>query len=187
MTKVFVCAGMGLAKNENINKQAKELGIMLSANKNIVYVQGGSDQGLMGETLKSFIKSSTNVEFLIPDVYYDYDAPNLIKLVGKEDFKYTITKGEAGRLQGIKDCDYIIVLPGGSGSLEELLYCNETHRSGEHKNRVIVVNIDGYYDGFLHQLQVMTEQGLFKQSSIRFKVVNSVNELDFDKDLDLNI
>lgn len=187
MKKVFVCAGMGLAKNENINEQARMLGEILAQEEDIVYVQGGSDQGLMGETLKSFLKYSKNVEFLIPNVYYDYDAPNLIKLVGKDNFNYQLTKGEAGRLQGIKDCDYIIVLPGGSGTMEELLYCNETSRSGEHGNNVVLVNIDGYYNGFLQQLQTMIEQGLFKQASIRFKVINSINELNFDKDLDLNL
>ena len=44
--KVFVCAGMGLAKNENINRQAVELGKMLAENQ-ALYVQGGSDEGLM--------------------------------------------------------------------------------------------------------------------------------------------
>ena len=61
MTRVFVCAGMGLAKNENINNQARQLGELLSNSEDIIYVQGGSYQGLMGETLKSFIKSNTNV------------------------------------------------------------------------------------------------------------------------------
>ena len=181
--KVFVCAGMGLAKNEDINIQARRLGEILAGNNDIVYVQGGSDQGLMGETLKSFIKTSNRVEFLIPDRYFEYDSPNLIKLVGEQNFKYSITKGEAGRLQGIKDCDYIVVLPGGSGTLEELLYCNETLRSGEHTNKVVIVNIAGYYNGFLQQLKAMLNEGLFKESAIRFKIVDSVDELDFNNNL----
>lgn len=185
MKRVFVCAGMGYAKNENINIQARKLGEILAKDKDIIYVQGGSQEGLMGETLKSFIKISNQVEFLIPDVYYDYDAPTLIKLLGEQNFKASTTRGEAGRLQGVKDCDYIIVLPGGSGTLEELLYCNETSRSGEHKNKVIVVNIDGYYDGFLNQLQTSIQQGLLKQSAIRFNVISSVDEIELSDDIKL--
>lgn len=84
--KIFVVAGMCLAKNENINKQARDLGRLLAKYQNITYVQGGSDQGLMGETLKAFIDSSKNIEFLIPENYYNYDAPRLIELVGKDNF-----------------------------------------------------------------------------------------------------
>jgi len=63
--KVFVCAGMGLAKNENINRQAAELGKML-ADSQALYVQGGSEEGLMGLTLNEFLKYSKNIMFVIP-------------------------------------------------------------------------------------------------------------------------
>jgi len=181
MKRVFVCAGMSLSNSEKINNEAKMLGEILAEDKEITYVQGGSDKGLMGKTLKEFLKHSKNVEFLIPDVYYDYDAPALIKLVGKNNFKVKITHGEAGRLQGIKDCDLIIVLPGGTGTLEELLYCNETSRSGEHKTRIILVDIDGFYNGFINQLVTNFKYGLSRQSAIRFEVVSSVQEINLNK------
>lgn len=181
MKRVFVCAGMSLSKSEQINNEAKMLGEILSEDKEITYVQGGSDKGLMGNTLKEFLKHSNNVEFLIPDVYYEYDAPALIKLVGKNNFKVKITHGEAGRLQGIKDCDLIIVLPGGTGTLEELLYCNETGRSGEHKARIILVNVNDFYNGFLEQLKTNIKHGLSTQSALRFDVVSSVQEINLNK------
>lgn len=180
MIKVFVCAGMGIAKNKNIIYQAQELGKILAKNKEITYVQGGSDQGLMGETLNEFLKYSSNVEFFIPDTYYDYDAPNLINLVGQSNFKATQTHGEAGRLTAIKGCDYIIVLPGGTGTIEELLYCNETLRANEHSSKVIIVNIDGYFDGLIQQLETNIAEGLSKPSALKFSIVNNVSQLDFN-------
>lgn len=181
MKRVFVCAGMSPAKSEKINNEAKILGEMLAGNSEITYVQGGSDKGLMGKTLKEFLKYSKNVEFLIPDVYYEYDAPALIRLVGEDNFKATTTRGEAGRLMAIKDCDLIIVLPGGTGTLEELLFCNETSRSSEHKARIILVNIDGFYNGFLKQLETNFEEGLSRRSAIRFDTISSVEELKLNK------
>ena len=178
MKKVFVCAGMGVAKNDNINLQARLLGELLAKNKCLTYVQGGSDKGLMGETLKEFLKHSNNVEFLIPDTYFDYDAPKLIELVGKDNFKATKTKGEAGRLTKIIRCDFIVVLPGGTGTIEELLYCNETCRAKEHKSKIFLVNIDGYFDGLLKQIKTNIEQGLSKSSAINFEVVDSVKTLE---------
>ena len=63
MKKVFVCAGMRLAKSEKINEQARQLGRILANHEDIMYVQGGSDLGMMGETLKAFIKDGkTTIE-----------------------------------------------------------------------------------------------------------------------------
>lgn len=178
MSRVFVCAGMGLAKNENINKQARELGKLLAQN-NVIYVQGGSDKGLMGETLKEFLKYSKNVEFYIPFTYYDYDAPSLINLVGLSDFNARVVHGEADRLAAIKGCDEVIVLPGGTGTLEELLYCNETLRAGEHTSKITLINIDGFFNGFIQQIKTNIEQGLSKPTAIKFETVNNVNELSY--------
>ena len=177
MSKVFVCAGMGLARNENINIQARELGKILAQNKSITYVQGGSNKGLMGETLKEFLKYSSNVEFFIPDTYYDCDAPALIELVGEDNFKAYKTHGESGRLMAIKSCDHVIVLPGGTGTLEELLYCNETLRAEEHANNLTIINVDGYFNGIIQQIKTNIEQGLSKPSAIKFTIVDNVNQL----------
>ena len=67
--KIFVCASINLSNSERINNQAIALGKILGM-RDVTYVQGGSAQGLMGLTLKEFIKYSNNVEFIVPDVYY---------------------------------------------------------------------------------------------------------------------
>lgn len=177
MKKVFVCASMGLAKNENINSQARKLGEILGLNNEVTYIQGGSTYGLMGETLKEFIKHSNNVEFYIPDTYYDEDVPTLIELMGEKNLQITKTQGEAGRLKSLINCDYIIVLPGGTGTLEELLYSNETSRAKEHQSKIILVNIDGFYNGFLNQVATNIEQGLSKPSAVKYEVIENVNQL----------
>lgn len=178
MEKVFVCAGMGLAKDEEINRQAVELGEILASN-NVMYVQGGTDQGLMGLTLNAFVAKSKNVKFIIPSQYYDYDAPKLKEIVGENDFCVEKVDSEAERLKKIKECDRVIVLPGGTGTLEELLYCNETARAGECLARIEVVNIDGFYDGFLAQVNKNIDEGFSKSSTIKFSVYDNVNQIEF--------
>lgn len=185
MEKVFVCASMQLAKNPNINKQAKELGAIL-AKSNVKYVQGGYNAGLMGLTLNAFLKKSKNVEFYIPKAYYDYDAPTLEKLVGKEYFKAYKVNGEAERLKRIVKCSKVIVLPGGTGTIEELLYSNETARAKEHVAQIYLINIDGYFDSFLKQVKNSIDQGFSTLDAIKFTVLNSVEELSFDNINNLN-
>ncbi len=82
----------------------------------------------------------------------------MIKLVGKDNFKALKVKGE-------------------TGTLEEFLYCNETLRSREHKSKITLVNIDGFFNGFLQQIKTNIEQGMSKDSAIRFDIVNDVNEI----------
>lgn len=176
MEKVFVCESMYTPNSEKIIKQARQLGYLL-AESGVQYIQGGCAKGLMGETLKAFLTKSKNVRFVIPEKYFNYDAPELEELVGKENFVYEKVSGEAGRLIQIKEADRIIVLPGGLGTLEELLYVNETARAGEHAKQIDLVNIDGYYDGFLQQVNTSIEQGLSKPSVLKFNIVKNVSQL----------
>ena len=176
MKRIFVCAGMNLAKDDNINEQATKLGYLL-AKRGVEYVQGGSAQGLMGLTLNAFLEKSKNVSFFIPKAYYDYDAPLLKELVGAKYFRAKKVLSEADRLKNIIQCDDIIVMPGGTGTLEELLYCNETVRAGEHVSRIFIVNIDGFFDGFLSQLYRNLQEGMSKKSAFKFKVLTSIDQL----------
>ena len=80
------------------------------------------------------------------------------------------------RLNSIITCEKIIVLPGGTGTLEELLYCNETKRQNEHSAEIVLVNYKGYYDSILQQFENSFKLGVAK-NAICFDVVKSVDEL----------
>lgn len=119
------------------------------------------------------------MKFLIPNTYFKSDAPALREIVGEALFNVQETIGEAGRLTEIIKCDRIIVMPGGTGTFEELLYSNETKRSGEHKCRVTLVNIDGYFSGLLSQIEAGIREGLITNNVIHFDIVSSVKQIEF--------
>lgn len=178
MEKIFVCEGTTLAQSQNINEQARRLGEILAKN-GVQYVQGGCSTGLMGLTLMEFLKTSKNVMFFIPAKYYDLNAHELATIVRQGNFVAIRADSEAERLKAIKNCDRVIVLPGGTGTLEELLYLNETARSGEHNLKIDLVNIEGYFDGLLKQIQINTYERLTKEEELHFNILNSINELVF--------
>ena len=183
MKRVFVCAGANYAKSMNINKEAVLLGRKL-AREGACYVQGGCEMGLMGLTLKGFMASSNNFEIFVPEHYYRINCEGLEQLLGKYKDKITTTKGEGERLKRIIACDEIVVMPGGLGTLEELLYSNETKRALEHDKKITIVNINGFYNGFLSQIEQNKKEGLTLDEYLHFEVVNSVDELCFkDKNL----
>jgi len=175
--KVFVCAGMKFAKNDKINQEAALLGEILAKN-NVEYWQGGVATGLMGETLKTFFGMSKNITCVIPELYYEDDVALLREKYGDE-LKIVKVKSELDRLKYIKECDRVIVLPGGTGTLEELLFCNEILRSGEDNSPLEIINIDGFYDGFIQLVTEGVNQGLIGKDAINFVVVNSVTKLKF--------
>ncbi len=185
--RVFVCAGMKYAKNENINIQAKQLGEILGEYQDVTLVQGGSTEGLMGEILKSFYAVNKKVEFFIPEKYYKNDSVSLIDFVGEKNFVAKITKDEAERLNEIKKCDHIIVFPGGTGTLEEFLFCNETARAIEHSNKITIVNIDGFYNGFLSQINKNLEEGLTPSSALKYEVIDNVKDLKLNLNQNINL
>lgn len=173
MKRVFVAAGMSNSNDEIINNEAKKLGKFIA--DSFIYVQGGSIQGLMGITLNEFLLYSKNVEFLIPQAYYNYDSIKLIEKVGKDNFKAKIVDGESERLNHIVKCDFIFVLPGGTGTILELLFANETARSSEHSSNIILINTDGFYNNLLNQFKTNVEKGLSKTSEFKFQVFDSVD------------
>ena len=89
-------------------------------------------------------------------------------------------KDEAHRLRTIKKSAICVILPGGSGTIEELFYVNETARADEHNMEMFLVNVDGFYDGILKQIESNIAEGLIKPKAIKFKVVSSVEEIDID-------
>lgn len=183
MKRVFVCAGANYAKNNKINREAVLLGRKL-AREGVCYVQGGCESGLMGLTLKAFMSKSSNFEIFVPEHYYRINCEGLKELLGKFKDKITTTKGEGERLKKIIACDEIVVMPGGLGTLEELLYSNETKRALEHDKKITIVNIDGFYNGFLAQIEQNKKEGLTLDEYLHFEIVSSVEELSFSENVE---
>ncbi len=178
MKRVFVCEGMSISNNEKIKNEAIKLGEILAIN-GCTYVQGGCAEGLMGLTLKEFLKYSKNVEFYIPKNYFANDFPIINKLVGESNNKFIQVNSESERLNKIIQCDEIIVMPGGSGTIEELLFCNETKRSKEHNAKLTIVNVDNFFNGLLQQMNDNMKNGLSSNNAIKWEVVDSVDKLSF--------
>ena len=63
----------------------------------------------------------------------------------------------------IRNSDALIVLPGGTGTLEELFEAVSMHRlklEGVDTMPVCVVNVDGFYDGAIMQLERCRKDGV---------------------------
>jgi len=128
------------------SRAAKDLGKEL-ARKGITIIYGGGANGLMGKLADAALTEGGEVIGILPKFMIDMEwgHENLTKLVLVD------TLHDRKRMM-IEDVDAIIALPGGCGTLEELLESITLKRLGIYFKPIIIVNINGFYDHLLGQL-----------------------------------
>ena len=75
-------------------------------------------------------------------------------------------------------CDAVMMLPGGIGTLEEFFETySPGYNLGLHNHPVGILNVNGFYDLLLQQLDLMVEQR-FLQPANRKLVITSTNAIE---------
>ena len=137
---------------------ARELGVLL-AQGGWRCVNGGGAVGLMGAVTDGALDANGEVTGVIPKFMVDngwcYDR--------LEDV--IVTADMHQRKQMMSDmADAVIALPGGVGTLEELLETLTWRQLGLVKVPVIILNTLGYYDSLLAMLRHAIDEGFMKPS-----------------------
>lgn len=139
---INVCVFCGGSKGHNPNylKKAKKLGFCISKNKwNLVY--GGGSQGLMGSLASGFDCSRAKIISVVPR------ALNIKKNLYENPSKKILVKNLLVRKEKmINLSNIIIVLPGGFGTLDELLDIMALNYLGINNKKIIILNINRYWD-----------------------------------------
>jgi uncharacterized protein (TIGR00730 family) len=74
--------------------------------------------------------------------------------------------------------DAFAVLPGGFGTLDELFEIITWRMLSLHDKPIVIVNVDGYWDGFQQLVDRVIGEGFARETSRQhFSVVNSIGRL----------
>ncbi|CAA0089764.1 Cytokinin riboside 5'-monophosphate phosphoribohydrolase [Starkeya nomas] len=156
MTKIkSVCVYCGAAPGAEAIylETAIELGRLFAA-EDIRLVYGGGGVGLMGATARACAEAGGKVTGIIPDF-----------LIGKEQafdhaHELIVTKDmhERKRLM-FERADAFIALPGGIGTLEELIEQLTWVQLNRHSKPVMALNVSGFWDPLLGLLDHMQATG----------------------------
>lgn len=135
-------------------------------------VYGAGDLGLMGETARAAKEAGARVTGFIPRHLFDLE-------VGKNDIDALIiteTMHERKKLM-FGNSDAVLALPGGPGTLDELIEVLTWRHLGLHDKPVVLLNSDDYWGPLLALFDHMIEQG-FVGSTFRsyLTVVETVDE-----------
>ncbi|SDC93244.1 TIGR00730 family Rossman fold protein [Ruegeria marina] len=141
---------------------ARDFGLML-ANEGWRLVYGAGDVGLMGEVARAAQQAGGQTFGVIP-VHLQR------REVGKTDlttFVVTETMHERKKVM-IMNADAVVVLPGGPGSLDELFEALTWRQLGLHDKPIVVMNIEGYWDGLRALIERTVDQGFADASLAGF-------------------
>jgi uncharacterized protein (TIGR00730 family) len=156
-----ICVFCGANFNgDPVLKQAVEQLAELMVSRNITLVYGGGKVGIMGLLADNVLERGGKAIGIIPQFLMD-------KEVGHTGLtELHIVENMHQRKQMMNDlCDAIITLPGGIGTLEEFFEVLTWLQLGLHKHPIGLLNVNGFYDALLKQLDVMVEQKFMKPAN----------------------
>ncbi|HEY5326009.1 MAG TPA: TIGR00730 family Rossman fold protein [Mucilaginibacter sp.] len=163
-----VCVFCGANFNgDPILKQAVEqlAGILVSRNIRLVY--GGGKVGVMGILANAILNYGGEAIGVLPRFLMD-------KEVGHTGLtELHIVENMHQRKQLMNDlCDGIIMLPGGLGTLDEFFEVLTWLQLGLHSHPVGILNVNGFYDLLLQQMDLMVEQRFLKPANRQLVIIS---------------
>jgi uncharacterized protein (TIGR00730 family) len=169
---VCVYCGSGLGLNPAYKEAARTLGAALASN-DIGLVYGGGSLGLMGEVARATLDHGGRVTGIIPGFLVEKEA--MLRNVDE----IIVTDNMHQRKQLMFDhSSAFVALPGGIGTLEELVEQLTWVQLGRHKKPVVVANIDGFWTPFLNLLTHMKSDTFIRPGlDVSFTVVDDAEKI----------
>lgn len=171
INSVCVFCGSSPGSSALFTEAAEELGGRI-AEAGIDLVYGGGNVGLMGSVARAVLRSGGHVTGIIPRFLVERE----VMLEDVQDLIVTEDMHERKRRM-FEMANAFIALPGGIGTLEELVEQMTWAQLGRHMKPIIVVNLDGFWDPLSTMLQHMQHLGFVRDAHrIPYFLVGTVAE-----------
>ena len=141
------------AKIDEIYFEATERLAKILVNSGVQVIYGGGGHGLMGKLADIVLAHGGQIKGIMPQFM------NEVEWAHKKvtDFEFTNTMHER-KAKFLENIDALIALPGGTGTLEELLEAITLKRLGQFTKPIIILNTNGYYDPLILMLKRCVEE-----------------------------
>jgi uncharacterized protein (TIGR00730 family) len=169
---ICVYCGSGPGSNPKFVESARTFGGILASN-NVRLVYGGGSIGLMGAIADSVIDHGGQVTGIIPDFLKGRE------MMFKRAQEMIVTRDmhERKRLM-FEHADAFVALPGGVGTLEELVEQMTWAQLGRHKKPILMANIDRFWDPMCALLDHMRDMQFIRAGlTVAPLVVDTVEEI----------
>lgn len=169
---VCVYCGSGKGNNPAYAAAARTLGRSLAEN-GIGLVYGGGGMGLMGEVARATLDAGGRVTGIIPEFLVEREH----MLRDADELVVTANMHERKQLM-FERSDAFVALPGGIGTLEELVEQLTWSQLGQHAKPIVVANVEDFWSPFLSLLQHMREDAFIRNGlEVAFAVVDTAEKI----------
>lgn len=168
---VAVYCGSREGANPIYAEAATQLGTAL-AKANLGLVYGGASIGLMGKVADGVLAEKAPVVGVIPEFILNFEVAHQTLT----ELHVVDTMHERKAIMADRASAFI-TLPGGLGTLEEIMEVATWGQLDQHAKPMIILNINGFYNKLLEHLAHVVAEGFMKpEDRARLIVCNSVDE-----------
>lgn len=170
--RVCVYCGSGPGADPAFVAGARAFGKILAQNR-VRLIYGGGSIGLMGAVATSVLDAGGEVTGIIPEFLKERE------LALQRVQELIVTPNLHQRKQLMFDmADAFVALPGGIGTLEELVEQLTWAQLGRHKKPILIANINGFWEPLRALLDHMTDLKFIRSGlSVRYLVVDRVEDI----------
>jgi uncharacterized protein (TIGR00730 family) len=169
---ICVYCGSGPGTDPRFAKAAHAFGSILAKN-DIGLVYGGGSVGLMGAVAAATIAGGGRVIGIIPEFLSNRERP----FSEAQELIVTRDMHERKRIM-FERSDAFVALPGGVGTLEELVEQLTWAQLGRHKKPILAANIGGFWDPLCALLDHMRSLAFIRSGlSVSLLVADSVEDI----------
>lgn len=172
LSSICIYCGSGSGADPAFERAAIDLGRLLAREK-IRLVYGGGSLGLMGATARACLDAGGEVSGIIPQFLVNQEAmlPEVTELIVTGDMH------ERKRLM-FEKADAFVALPGGIGTLEEVVEQMTWAQLGQHSKPIMLANIGGFWDPLVELLHHMNQNAFIRDGfELSYGVARSIDEI----------
>ncbi len=167
LSTVCVYAGSQAGARDAYRVAAERFASLL-AREGVGIVYGGGKVGLMGAVADAAMAAGGHVTGIIPAALRDRELAH----AGLPDLRVVGSMHERKALMA-ELSDAFVAVPGGIGTLEELVEVFTWSQLGLHAKPVALLNVEGFYDGLIDFLDHTVDEGFLRPRTRGMLVVGT--------------
>lgn len=172
IANVCVYCGSASGADPAFEQAAVTLGRALAA-ADVGLVYGGGGRGLMGKLAHAVLDAGGRVTGIIPDFLTDRD-----KTLREAQEHVVVPDMHTRKMMMFERADAFVALPGGIGTLEELVEQMTWVQLARHTKPVLIADISGFWRPLVALLAHMREHGfIWSQAELSYLVADDAEDI----------
>ncbi|KAG1142006.1 hypothetical protein G6F37_012717 [Rhizopus arrhizus] len=154
-------------------EEATKLGKLLAEN-GIKLVYGGGSVGLMGTIAKAVLDNGGQALSIVPEPLFKHGSKQLCETIIVPDM-------HSRKKRMADESDAFIVLPGGFGTMEEMLEMITWSQLNIHSKPIILLNTKNFFDLYIQWIQLAAKEQFIAEKNVNIFVTCETTESVLDK------